>query len=40
MIKHEKTPDGSALPGVCHNEKMRSGTEDLISPGAYEEETR
>ncbi len=27
------------LLGVCHNEKMRSGTGTPVSPGAHEEET-
>lgn len=28
-----------SLLGVCHNEKMRSGTGTPVSPGAHEEET-
>ena len=31
---------GSLLLGVCHNEKMRSGTGNTACPGAHEEETR
>ena len=29
-----------SLLGVCHNEKMRSGTGNPASPGAHEEEAR
>ncbi len=29
-----------SLLGVCHNEKMRSGTGNPSGPGAHEEETR
>ena len=35
---HFRQPSGSLL-GVCHNEKMRSGTGTPVSPGAHEEET-
>ena len=30
----------SSLLGVCHHEKMRSGTGNPSGPGAHEEETR
>lgn len=36
--RYFRQSSGSLL-GVCHNEKMRSGTGTPVSPGAHEEET-